>query len=199
MLFEEKASDFVDDDCTLEYHESFLSAEFSEELFEHFKNKLTWHSESIFIYGKVVKQPRLTAWVGYGMTAESKYSKAMPANEWDDITLKLKHLVEDQTNSEFNSVLFNYYRDGKDSMGAHADDEPILGDKPTIASISLGEIRRFYVKRKTSKKTVWKEDLQNGSLLVMGGALQEKYIHGINKTTREIGPRINLTFRKLLV
>ena len=197
MLFKEEPSDFVDDDCILQYYENFLSSEFSKELFEHLRDSLTWHSESIFIYGKTLKQPRLTAWVGMGFSAESKYSKPMPANEWDEYSLKLKKMVEKRTKKKFNSILLNYYRDGQDSMGAHADDEDILGPHPTIASISLGEQRRFYVKEKASKKTVWKEDLSDGSLLVMGGALQEKYVHGINKTTRKIGPRINLTFRNL--
>ncbi len=197
MLFEENTNDFVESDCTLLYYENFISSSFSKELFEHFKNNLSWHSESIFIYGKTMKQPRLTCWVGMGLSAASKYSSPMPANDWDEKTLKLKNLVEEKTSATFNSILLNYYRDGKDSMGAHSDDEPILGEKPTIASLSLGETRRFYLKEKVSKNTVWKEDLKDGSLLVMGGSLQEKYIHGINKTTRDIGPRINLTFRHL--
>lgn len=197
MLFEEDINDFVDSDCTLLYCENFISNSFSKELFEHFKDTLSWHSESIFIYGKTMKQPRLTSWIGMGLTAASKYSTPMPANDWDEKSLKLKEMVEEKTSKKYNSILLNYYRDGQDSMGAHSDDEPILGSNPTIASISLGEERRFYLKEKESKKTVWKEDLKDGSLLVMGGCLQEKYIHGINKTTRQIGPRINLTFRQL--
>ena len=197
MLFEDDINQYLEDNCSLSYFENFLSKEFSKELFEHFKDNLSWHSESIFIYGKTMKQPRLTAWIGMGLSAASKYSKPMVANDWDEKSLKLKELVEEKTAAKFNSILLNYYRDGQDSMGAHADDEPILGKQPTIASVSLGEERRFYLKEKASKQTVWKEDLKDGSLLVMAGALQQLYVHGINKTTRQIGPRINLTFRQL--
>ena len=148
MLFEENTNDFVESDCTLLYYENFISSSFSKELFEHFKNNLSWHSESIFIYGKTMKQPRLTCWVGMGLSAASKYSSPMPANDWDEKTLKLKKLVEEKTSATFNSILLNYYRDGKDSMGAHSDDEAVLGEQPTIASLSIGETRRFYLKEK---------------------------------------------------
>ena len=83
------------------------------------------------------------------------------------------------------------------TLGAHSDDESVLGENPVIVSISLGEQRRFYLKDKATKKTVWKEDLKNGSYLLMGGALQAKYVHGINKSQKQLGARLNLTFRYL--
>ena len=197
MLFEEKAQDFVSEDCILEYEENFLTTELSEKLFYHIKETLTFRSESIFIYGKIQKQPRLTAWIGNGLSAYSKYSEPLEADQWDDITLKLLKMVEKKAKRKFNSVLVNWYRDGNDSMGAHSDDESMLGDQPVIVSISLGEQRRFYLKDKASKKTVWKKDLKNGSYLLMGGNLQAKYVHGINKSKKQLGERINLTFRYL--
>ena len=160
MLFEEKAQDFVSEDSILEYEENFLDAEFSEILFNHLKETLTFRSESIFIYGKLHKQPRLSAWIGIGLSAYSKYSQPLEADPFDDVTLKLLHMVEKKSGRKFNSVLVNWYRDGKDSMGAHSDDESVLGENPVIVSISLGEQRRFYLKDKATKKTVWKEDLK---------------------------------------
>lgn len=70
-----------------------------------------------------------------------------------DIILKLKSDIEDyllknKINATLNSVLLNYYRDGHDSVAWHSDDEMSMGVCPTIASISLGEIRRFDMKRK---------------------------------------------------
>jgi alkylated DNA repair dioxygenase AlkB len=100
---------------------------------------------------------------------------------------------------DFNSVLLNYYRDQRDSMGFHSDDERELGERPIIASLSLGEERTFILKHKTKKhlKTV-RLILASGSLLLMKGGTQRYWKHGINKESRPCGPRVNLTFRRIL-
>jgi alkylated DNA repair dioxygenase AlkB len=96
----------------------------------------------------------------------------------------------------FNTCLANLYRDGKDSMGWHADNEKVLGENPVIASISLGGVRRFQWKHKT--KSLKKElALEHGSLLLMKGSMQHFWKHQLPKTTKQISPRINLTFRKI--
>ena len=58
---------------------------------------------------------------------------------WTDLLLDIRKRVETVTGESFNSVLLNYYRDNRDSMGFHSDFEPELGDRPVIASVSLGE------------------------------------------------------------
>jgi len=100
--------------------------------------------------------------------------------------------------NEFTSVLLNQYRDGKDSNGWHSDDEKELGINPIIASVSLGEERFFHLKHKKDKTQRLKIKLEHGSLLIMGGTMQENWQHQIAKTKREIDSRINLTFRKIL-
>lgn len=100
----------------------------------------------------------------------------------------------------FNSVLVNYYRDGDDSIGFHADDEPELGpEAPSnvlIASVSLGCKRRFVLKhRSTGEKKEFM--LGGGDLLVMGGDVQQHWLHGVPKTTAPVLPRMNLTFRQV--
>ena len=105
-------------------------------------------------------------------------------------------MVQDVTGHRFNSVLLNLYRDGRDSMGMHSDDEPELGPNPVIASLSFGAARSFILKHKHNKKTV-RIDLTDGSLLLMSGATQKNWLHGINKTTRPLQSRLNLTFRKI--
>jgi alkylated DNA repair dioxygenase AlkB len=92
--------------------------------------------------------------------------------------------------------LANLYRDGKDSMGCHADDEKELGPNPVIASLSLGDERLF---RLHHKKTKDKLDivLGHGDLLVMAGTLQHYWMHAVPKTKKLKTPRINLTFRKI--
>jgi len=79
-------------------------------------------------------------------------------------------------------------------MGFHSDDEPELGPEPTIASISLGARRRFVLRHRVTRER-WTWELGGGDLLVMRDESQRDYAHAIPKTTRAIGPRMNLTFR----
>ncbi|MFM7126496.1 MAG: alpha-ketoglutarate-dependent dioxygenase AlkB family protein, partial [Actinomycetota bacterium] len=98
------------------------------------------------------------------------------------------------TGQVFNSVLVNLYRDGNDSMGWHADDEPELGPEPVIASVSLGRTRRFRLRHRETRDIV-EIDLESGSLLVMSGLSQARWMHAVPKSKRIVEPRINLTFR----
>ena len=113
-----------------------------------------------------------------------------------DYVTAIRERIEQVTKARFNSVLLNYYRDGRDSMGYHADDEPELGENPVIASISLGAARRFVLKH---NQTGEKHEivLEHGSLLVMGGSCQHFWKHAIPKTAKPVRPRINLTFRHI--
>jgi alkylated DNA repair dioxygenase AlkB len=96
-------------------------------------------------------------------------------------------------------VLLNYYRDHRDSMGMHSDDEPELGPRPAIASVSLGHQRTFILKHRTRKELERVTlPLESGSLLLMKGDTQRHWKHGIDKERRPCGPRINLTFRQIL-
>ena len=98
---------------------------------------------------------------------------------------------------DFNSVLVNYYRDGKDSMGWHSDDEKELGPNPTIASISFGSERDLVFRNKISKET--RSIAQaHGCLILIDGKTQKNWQHSIKKTQKAIGPRINLTFRNII-
>jgi alkylated DNA repair dioxygenase AlkB len=104
-------------------------------------------------------------------------------------------MVESHCGETFNSVLANLYRDGRDSVGWHSDDEPALGAEPVIASVSLGVARMFYMKHK-SEKADWKILLTRGSLLLMKSATQRYWKHALPKDKKIQEPRINLTFRR---
>jgi alkylated DNA repair dioxygenase AlkB len=111
---------------------------------------------------------------------------------------QLRSAVEAATGHRYNSVLLNYYRDGADSMGMHSDDEPELGPAPAIASLSYGATRTFILRHKHrpgDPRRTLKLDLEDGNLLLMAGRLQQNWLHGINKTARQTGARLNLTFR----
>ena len=108
--------------------------------------------------------------------------------------LEIKKRCEEVASVQFNSVLVNLYRDGQDSMGLHADDEPELGPEPVIASVSFGGERNFRLRHRESKE-LQQVSLESGSLLVMSGLSQACWMHDVPKTKKFAEPRINLTFR----
>ena len=157
-----------------------------------------WRSEVITLWGKHYQQPRLAAWYGDSDARYTYSGLSLEPLPWTDLLADLRRRVEALAEASFNSVLLNYYRDHRDSMGMHSDDEPELGRNPVIASVSLGEQRTFILKHKFKKdlKPVHLE-LEPGSLLLMKGATQHHWKHGINKVSSPCGPRVNLTFRRI--
>lgn len=153
-----------------------------------------WKSETITLWGKQYMQPRLTAWHGEAAYAYSGLQLA--PQPFTALQQQLRAAVEAATGARFNSVLLNYYRDGGDSMGMHSDDEAALGPAPLIASLSFGATRTLQLRHKTSGARQ-RIDLTDGSLLLMGGTMQKHWQHGINKSARALGPRVNLTFRRI--
>src|SRR6185436_13584015 len=112
--------------------------------------------------------PRLTAFVADAGVVY-RYSGVEHAGDgWPPTLLDVRRRVEQCSAAMFNGVLLNLYRDGNDSMGRHADAERELGPNPVVASLSLGAVRSFVLRHKTSKEKR-ALDLAHGSLLVMGG------------------------------
>ena len=153
-----------------------------------------WRSEMVTVYGKQHPQPRLSA--AYGDAPYTYSGLTIHPLPWTPLLLAIKAAVESASAYTFNSVLLNYYRDGRDSMGMHSDNEPALRRNPVVASVSFGATRTFILRHKASKQTL-KLDLTDGCLLLMAGALQHHWQHGINKSRKSMGPRINLTFRSI--
>lgn len=176
------------------YYPRWLNESVACTYYDELAKTLPWRQDHITLYGKQVAIPRLQSWHG-DPECEYTYSNlTMTPQPWSEVLSKLKHGCETITKAKFNCVLANWYRDGQDGMGLHADDEPELGTRPVIASVSLGQIRRFTFKHKTTKAS-YHFDLEPGSLLVMAGDTQRYYFHGLSKTKKPIGGRINLTFR----
>jgi alkylated DNA repair dioxygenase AlkB len=167
-------------------------------LFSALRSELDWREETIFIFGREVRQPRLLAWYG-DPEARYRYSGRLHHPlPWTARLLELKQIVEGFAGAPFNSVLANLYRDGNDSMGLHADDEPELGERPVIASLSLGEERTFRLRHRRDRRIASRQlTLASGSLLVMAGDTQRNWKHEVPKSRRALGPRINLTFRQV--
>lgn len=170
-----------------------------EALLSHLIGAIPWRSESIVLWGKRYVQPRLIAWYGDGDASYTYSGLTLTPLRWTPTLIRLKEHVERLAQTTFNSVLLNYYRNGQDSMGFHSDDEPELGPAPIIASLSLGDPRTFVLKHKTRKQLrPLKMQLTSGSLLLMRGDTQRNWRHAVEKETRPCGPRINLTFRRIV-
>ncbi len=158
-----------------------------------------WRSEEINVWGKTYAQPRLIAWYGDDSSSYSYSGLTLSPLPWTPTLLTIKDRVETLSDATFNSVLLNYYRNQSDGMGFHADDEPELGPSPVIASVTFGEVRPFVLKHKRRKDVAnVKLPLPSGSLLLMRGATQANWKHGIPKQSKPCAPRVNLTFRKIL-
>ncbi len=170
-----------------------------EALLRQLIEETPWRSESITLWGKTCPQPRLIAWYGDDGISYTYSGTTLHALPWMPTLLAIKNRVEELSGAAYNSVLVNYYRDERDSMGFHADDEPELGPLPTIASVSLGEPRTFVLRHRRRKDVAnVKLELPSGSLLVMRGATQANWKHAILKRSKPCGPRINLTFRRIV-
>jgi alkylated DNA repair dioxygenase AlkB len=164
----------------------------ADQLFATLRNEIAWEQHVVTLYGRTTPTPRLTAWMGDGA-----YRYSGIVNEpgpWPHAVVDLQERLCHELAVDVNSCLANLYRDGTDSMGYHSDDEPELGPRPTIASVSLGDRRRFVLRHRSTGER-WSYDLGGGDLLVMRDESQSDYAHAVPKTSRPIGSRINLTFR----
>ena len=166
-----------------------------DELLALLRTRIDWQQEDIVIFGQTRRVPRLVAWHGDPGTAYTYSGTAHEPLPWTPELQRIRHRVEELTAHRFNSVLLNLYRDGRDGMGWHADDEPELGREPVIASVSFGATRRFKLRHRRSRSAANTLDLAHGDLLLMAGATQHHYVHAVPKTARPVGVRVNLTFR----
>lgn len=165
-----------------------------DQLFKDIVIDTPWRQEEITVFGRKYPMPRQTYWMGdvpysySGLINLSEGTSEPVASVWRQ--------VEELCQTTFNGVLLNLYRDGRDSMGWHADDEKSLGPQPIIASVNLGAARRlrFKPRSKILSESV-SVDLPHGSVLIMRGNTQRNWLHCVPKTAKVVGPRVNLTFR----
>lgn len=197
-LFPKEKQHFHLPNAELVYLPSFFSKQESDSYFEIIKTETNWLHDAITVFSKTYKQPRLTALFGESDQPYSYSNIVMYPDPFNKTLQLIKHKVENFSNYKFNTLLVNLYRDGNDSNGWHADNEKELGTNPLIASVSFGETRPFHFKHRNLKDQRHKLNLEHGSLLLMKGEMQHHWLHQIAKTKKQIKPRINLTFRKLI-
>lgn len=176
------------------YVPSFFESSKADYYFQKLNDEIVWKQEEMIMYGKSIKFPRLTAWYGDNDKPYSFSGIILNPKPWTSELIEIKRKIETKCNVAFNSVLLNLYRNGKDSISWHTDAEKELGRNPVIASVNFGATRKFQLRHQKTKQRIELE-LCHGSLLIMQGELQHYWQHQVPKTNKEIGQRINLTFR----
>src|SRR6266545_5964435 len=181
----------------LDHHAGWLSHDEADAALAALRDELPWEQREIVLFGRRILQPRLIAWAG---DLGYRYSgQTLEPRAFTPAASLLLARVRAQAGAPCNHVLANRYRSGDDSMGLHSDDEPELGPDPVVAIVSLGAARRLVIKpRRKADRTRHDLELGHGALLVMGGACQRHYVHGVPRQAGARGERISLTFRRLL-
>lgn len=193
-------------DARISLDPSWLPDAQADALFKQLHAAIPWEVHRLRLFGRSVDSPRLSCWIGDPGTSYRYSGVDYAPRPWPAALLPIRTRLRDELGIDFNSALANLYRDGQDCMGWHSDNETDLGPRPSIASLSLGAQRRFVLKRRpvrgqatasgaaTEKLAL---ELGSGSLLLMQGQTQRHYRHALPRTARQVGQRINLTFRRI--
>ncbi|MBL39672.1 MAG: alpha-ketoglutarate-dependent dioxygenase AlkB [Xanthomonadales bacterium] len=182
----------------LVYIREFIDRSRADRIFSTLLREPFWRSRTINMFGRKVMQPRKIAFQGDSGVSYAYSGDVHHAEPWHEALVALRTEIEREAGCEFNCALLNLYRDGRDSMGWHSDDEAELGSCPTIASISLGAVRRFVLRSKEDKTTKLEIRPAHGSLMIMRGDTQHHWQHALPRTALDVQPRINLTFRRIV-
>ncbi|NDP26735.1 MAG: alpha-ketoglutarate-dependent dioxygenase AlkB [Flavobacterium sp.] len=189
---EKKVFDLPDTELML--YDNFFSKEVSDHYYTTLLNNTPWKEYAMEIYNKTITVPRMIAWY----EDRNNLGANLSTPDWTPELLLIKEKVEKETLVDFNCVLLNLYRNGKDGVGWHSDREQNFGKNAIIASVSFGETRMFRLRHMFKKDVPQIEiPLHHGSLLLMAGTTQSFWQHQVQKTPKDILPRINLTFRQI--
>lgn len=171
----------LDETCWVDYAPNWVSG--SDVLFDQVLESRKWGQRSRWMYEKRVREPRLTApWnLRSGVPLEPAFLD------------ELRGALSRRYNVTFDSIGFNLYRDGNDSVAWHGD--RILKEiaDPIVALVSLGEPRKFLLRPKGGGESI-AYHLGRGDLLVTGGRTQRMWDHAVPNVA-QAGPRISLAFR----
>lgn len=186
------------DDGELEFAAGWLPVGEADALLATLIERIPWETHRIKLFGKEHDSPRRSCWIGDPGTSYVYSRVRFEPHPWPDALLSLRARISETAGVAMNSVLANLYRDGRDAMGWHSDDEPELGPQPVIASLSLGATRRFTLRHRGDPSRKFTIELPHGSLLTMRGDTQANWRHALPRTAKAVAPRLNLTFRRIL-
>lgn len=176
------------------YAARFLSPRCADVLLARSLTELPWQPERLTLFGRALTAPRLVSYCGAPGTSYRYSGVARAAAPWPPFLARLAAAVGAGVGWRFNYALANRYRNGRDMLGWHADDEADLGDEPVIATVSVGAERRLRVRPRAGGASV-AGTLAHGSLLLMWGPSQRDYKHCVPRTRVPVGERVSYTFR----
>jgi alkylated DNA repair dioxygenase AlkB len=198
-LFNSEAiTNLLSHDGEVNYYGKVMSISKANNYLDILLDSIQWKNDEAIIFGKHIITKRKVAWYAdthYSYTYSNTTKQALA---WTKELIELKALVEQLTGEKFNSCLLNLYHTGDEGMAWHSDDEKALGKDTSIASLSFGAERKFALKHRATKETT-SLILENGSLLVMKGTTQSHWMHSLPKSKRILTPRVNLTFRTMVI
>ena len=166
-------------------------------------DEVSFAQRTRIMYGRYIRTPRLEAW--HGSHAYEFGGSALPARELSPALLSVRVRLEYfLAGVSFDGCLVNLYRDGGDTVGWHADDEPEMGD-PVIAGVSLGAARDICFRRvhrtpafaSAMLPNKLKLNLAPGSLFIMARGVQSAWQHTVPRRKRVSQPRVSLTYRSV--
>ena len=189
-------SNLLPRDGTVIYYGIIMALKESNQYLDLLLHNILWQNDEAIIFGKHIITRRKVAWYGDSNYFYTYSNTTKQALEWTKELSDLKQIVEQRTETKFNSCLLNLYHDGNEGVTWHSDNEKGLGSNTTIASLSFGAERTFSFKHKQTKQTI-SIILEHGSLLVMKDTTQMHWLHSLPKSKKITRPRINLTFRTI--
>jgi len=189
-------SNLLPRDGTVIYYGIIMALKESNQYLDLLLHNILWQNDEAIIFGKHIITRRKVAWYGDSNYFYTYSNTTKQALEWTKELSDLKQIVEQRTETKFNSCLLNLYHDGNEGVTWHSDNEKRLGNNTTIASLSFGAERTFSFKHKQTKQTV-SLILEHGSLLVMKNTTQMHWLHSLPKSKKITSPGVNLTFRTI--
>ena len=185
-------------DLTLyfEYIPNFISN--PTQIMNSLLNEIHLEQNKVKVFGREFNEPRLTAIFGDPSICSIPYKYSNSTRILKPFTKTLEILrqsVKEKTGIDFDFVLVNFYRDGNDKIGWHSDNESMM-NTDNIISITFGTPRKFQIRETKTRKKVWENAMNSGSILWMKKGSQDLFQHQIPKESKITESRLNLTFRK---
>jgi alkylated DNA repair dioxygenase AlkB len=173
---------WLDDSCWIDYAPNWLGG--ADALFAELADSLPWRQREVTMYERRLPEPRLTCW----------WDGSDPAITPPALLTDVRTAMTQRYRRPFDTIGFNLYRDGHDSVAWHGDRERFRDEDPVVVIVSLGSARQFMLRpRGGGRSTTFRAG--HGDLLVMGGACQRRWEHCVPKTARAEGPRLSVMFR----
>lgn len=198
MSVEKTISNVIRKDGQVHYYGVIINQNQSDTYFNELLHNIKWTNEKLTMFGREITINRKVAFYADSFIEYTYSKKTKRGLAWTPLLQELKKFVSAHTDCDYNACLLNLYHNGDEGMGWHSDDEKEIVPNSSIASLSFGAERKFALKHKADNE-YHSIVLEHGSLLEMSGILQKKWLHALTKSKKVKSPRINLTFRKMVV